>query len=247
MVNPDAELNRLRWMLQATGKWESGQVEQVIDEASAEINELILDVIESAVAEAIDYAAEIGAEEFIEEIDVVPVGGFYQVSTITGRTDYSTDERKMLPDLLRDAPTNPETGIKSRVIPIGNAGGAKVYGDIFSVLQDRQRKISEARMALIDNDLNNRSERAAAVAARFRDVLARNLAAARPRRKFENKTIQNPEFRTASSNQDPDTQWVYPAKEMDLTGYLMDLNKQVEQSMTEGILFVIDAYYKEFS
>jgi hypothetical protein len=246
MINPDAELDRLRWRLQDSG-WEYSEIETIVDEASGDVNELILDIVSNAVAEATDYAQDLGADDFIEEMDVQEAHGFFRISTISGKTDYSTPERQMLLDLLRNAKENPETGIKSRVIPVGAGSGKnKVMGDIFSVMKDRQAKIDQARSALIDNNMNNRSERAVAMASRFRDILGRNLADKRTEQK-----VQTPKkditFRTVSSEQNPAEDWVYPAKEMDLTGYLMDLNKRMEDSMVGVIPRLIDTYIEEYS
>ena len=64
MVNPDAELHRLRYTLSNSG-WSIGEIDQIVDEASRDVNELILDIVSNAVAQATDYAQDIGAEEFM--------------------------------------------------------------------------------------------------------------------------------------------------------------------------------------
>lgn len=243
MATPDSELYRLRHSLYGSG-WEMGEIEQILDQASKDVNELILDVVENAVAEAIDYAQDLGAEEFISEIDIQESGGFFEIRTISGKTDYSTPAREMLDDLLRDAPVNPNTGNKTKVIPMGGKS-KKLYGDIFSVMQDRQKKIQEARKSLIENNLDKRSARATSMAHDFRSILQRNLASRQ--RVTQVKDVESPaKFRTASSTQDSSESWVYPAKEMDMTGYLMDLNSRITTTLDSAVTQLIDSYVEEY-
>jgi hypothetical protein len=53
-------------------------------------------------------------------------------------------------------------------------------------------------------------------------------------------------FRTASSEQDPETDWVYPAKELDLTGYIMDLNSRMSDTMSDVVPKLIETYIEEY-
>ena len=245
MINPDAELNRLRWRLQDAG-WDYREIDDIVDDASNDINELILDIVSNGVAEATDYAQDIGAEEFIEEMDIEEAHGFFRIGTISGKLDYSTPKRQMLQDLLQGAEENPETGIKSKVIPVGSSSKSKVPGDIFSVMQERQARIDEARATLISNNLDKRSARANVMASRFRDILKQNLVSKRRDQEVRVPT-KDIEFRTVSSEQDPETQWVYPAKELDLTGYIMDLNQRMADTMMDVVPRLIDAYVEEYS
>lgn len=240
---PDAELNRLRSSLYGYG-WEAQEIDQIIDQASSDVNLLILDVVENAVADAVDYAQQLGAEDFIDQIDIQESGGYYRVWTINGVTDFSTPEREMLPDLLKNAPENPNTGNKNKVIPVGSKKITQ-FGDIFSVMQDRQRQLDEARASLLQSNKDNRSVRANQVATQFRSILHRNLKAKKAERQINEQSGER-KFRTASSKQDPSESWVYPAKDMNMLPYLMDLNARIVNTLDYAITELINSYIIEY-
>jgi hypothetical protein len=235
-MTPDSELHRLRGVLY-NSDWEIDEIEEIMDQASKDVNEMILDIVENAVAEAVDYAQELGAEKFIEDIDIIEGGGYFRISTVSGITDYSTPKRQMLPSLLK--------GQESRVIPVGGKKET-IYGDIFSVMKDRQKQIDEARASLIENNLDRRSNRANQLAGQFKSILQRNLVAKRTERKVNISSSQDIEFRTASIKQDPDESWVYPAKELDMTGFLMDLNSRMITILDSAVSDLIDNYIKAY-
>jgi hypothetical protein len=247
MINPDAEVNRLRSYL-SQRDWYQTEIDEICDLCHNDINEIMLDIISNAVAEATDYAIELGAEEFIEDLDVVEIGGGYMIGTRSGKTDYSVPERKMLPDLVKNGEVS-EDGDRYKVIPVGKDSGTHQPRDIFSVLQQRDRVLQDARKTLNQQSLDNRSERAQRIAGQWRCIIAekmKQVADAKP------KTIESPinkrvDFRTASEKQDPDTTWVIPAKEMDMTGYLMDMNKRIQDNIYQSVMFIVESYEKEFA
>jgi hypothetical protein len=109
--------------------------------------------------------------------------------------------------------------------------------------------LQDARKTLNQQSLDNRSERAQRIAGQWRGIIAekmKQVADAKP------KTIESPinkrvDFRTASEKQDPDTTWVIPAKEMDMTGYLMDMNKRIQDNIYQSVMFIVESYEKEFA
>ncbi len=244
MINPDAELNRLRWRLHDLG-WSTLDVDAIITQAESDIDQIIVDIVSDSVAKATDYAIDLGAEEFIEDMQLEEFSGFYRITTITGRTDFSQPEKKMLPHLLQNAETNPETGIRSKVIPVGGKSSKK---DIFSVMRSRQSEITAKREELILNAA--RSDRANMMAARFRDIVDSSLAARRQEKqsRLTSNTGQSEiEFRTASSTQDPENSWVIPAKEMDMTGFLMSLNAEMQEALNYAVPRLINIYIENYS
>jgi len=266
MINPDAEINKLRSFLGQRG-WMQSEIDEICDLAANDINEAVLDIVSNAIAEITDYAIDIGAEEFIEDIDIIDTGSGYMISTISGKTDYSLPEMKMLPDLVKNGEVSAD-GSRYRVIPIGGrssgnrddsaresistVGRNKFEGrqarDIFTILQQKDNALQQARRDINQNALNNRSERAQALASHWRDII--KSKAQQHTSSVQSKRTEraaNPEFRTASEKQDPQTQWVIPAKEMDMTGYIMDMNKQIHDGIYESVMFIISSYEKEFA
>jgi hypothetical protein len=246
MINPDAEVNRLRSYL-SQRSWMPSEIDEICDLASNDINEIILDIVSNAVAEATDYAIELGAEDFVEDLDVLEIGGGFMIGTRSGKTDYSTPEIKMLPDLVKNGDIS-EDGNRYKVIPIGKESTARQPRDIFSVLRSRDSMLQEARRNLNQQALDKRSARAQQMAGHWRDIVARKMqervAVVKPK---ETTTIKKPEFKTASEKQDPETQWVIPAKEMDMTGFLMDINKRIQDSIYSSVMYIVDSYEKEFA
>lgn len=246
MINPDAEINRLRSYL-GQKNWMPSEIEEILDLASRDMNEILLDIISNAVAEATDYAVDIGAEEFVEDLDVIETGGSFMISTRSGKTDYSIPERKMLNDLVKNGKTAAD-GSKYKVIPVGKEDTTRQPRDIFTMLRQKESILQEARRSLNEQALDKRSVRAQHMAGHFRNVISRKLeervASVQPKKVTTTKQV---EFRTASSNQDPNTSWVIPAKELDLTGYLMDMNKRVQDSIYSSVMLIVESYEKEFS
>lgn len=266
MINPDAEINRLRSFLGQRG-WMQSEIDEICDLAANDINEVILDIVSNAIAEITDYAIDIGAEEFIEDIDIIDTGSGYMISTISGKTDYSIREMRMLPDLVKNGEVSAD-GDRYRVIPIGGRSSGnrddsaresistvehnKFEGrqarDIFAILQQKDSVLQQARRNINQNALNNRSERAQKLANHWKDIIknkAQQRAISVQSKRAERAA--NPEFRTASEKQDPQTQWVIPAKEMDMTGYIMDTNKRIQDDIYESVTLVISSYEKEFA
>lgn len=246
MINADAEISRLRTYLLDRG-WYDTEIEDICDLASRDINEVILEVVSNAVAEATEHAEELGAEEFIEEMDVVEVGNSFMITTLSGKTDFSIPERKMLPDLVKNGEIS-EDGNRYKVIPVGKKKEISRPMNIFSDLQQKQQAQQEARRSLLESNMDMRSARAQHMAGHFKQVISRRLNDIHSRRisKVEEKS-DDIQFRTASEKQDPNTQWVIPAVKMDMTGYLMDMNRRIDDTIRDSVIYIIDSYKEEFS
>lgn len=245
-MNPDFELMRLKNYL-SSKNWAPAEIDSIMDVAARDINEVILDIIAETVAEATDYAASIGAEEFIEELDVAEVGGSFMILTRSGKTDFSIPELKMLPHLLKNAKEG-ENG-KYKVIPVGSKKTSYRNRDIFSVLRQRDSMIKEARASLIESNLDKRSARAQQMASTWRTTMATRIQErlSMIKREAVVEPSQQVEFRTASEKQDPETSWVIPARDMDMTGYLMDLNKSMQDLMSRACTQIVEASEREFA
>jgi hypothetical protein len=240
MLNPDFELDRLRWSLQNKG-WESDEIDQVVDLASEEINNVILDVISNASATAIDHAEIIGAQEFLQDIDIQQEGFMYFIKTKSGKTDYSIQRTENLPNLLKNGKPTKDGG-KYKIIPMREH--KPVIGrSSFETVMNQQRIIDASRAALLDSNKDSRSARANQMADQFRQGLARTVGA---RQKEHAKEVGPPSFRTASSNQDPRSQWVIPEIDRDMTQYLLDLNDRIKDTVESSITTIITFYQQEY-
>lgn len=241
MINPDLELDRLRWNLQ-NKNWEPQEIDSIVDMAAEEINNTILDVVSNASATAISHAEMIGAQDFIFDVDIVQEGSMYFIRTKSGKTDFSIPRTENLPNLLKNGKPTKDGG-KYKIIPMREKK-PKIGLSSFDTMAEQQRQIDAARGAIIENNRNNRSARANAMADQFRQGLAKNIAA---RQKVHAEETGPVQFRTASSKQDPTTQWVIPEIDRDMTQYLVDLNDRIKEVVTESVLTIIKFYETEYS
>lgn len=239
MINPDFELNRLRWSLH-NKQWLPEEVDQIIDTATQEIDNIILDVISNASADAISYAETIGAEEFIADIDIVQEGSLYFVRTRSGKTDYSIPRIENLPNLLRNGKMSKDGSIY-KVIPMRDKV-AKNLTSSFQMQLQQQSQIDAARDTIVEANKNNRSIRANTMADQFRQNLAKTIGS----RKKDDVRGPVSSFRTVSSKQDPKSDWVIPEKERDMTQYLLELNDRIKDSVEGAVITIINFYQQEY-
>lgn len=247
MLNPDAEINRLRSHLMMK-QIDMADVDQVCDAASQDVNSAILTIVSEAMVEAAEYAAEIGADEFIDDVDVAEIGGSYNIITRSGQTNYSQPEIKNLPNLLKNAKTA-EDGSRYKVIPLDDNNEKRVGNSIFEDQRALQSKIQAARDAVASNLRIGQSPRTNQMTERFREMVKQNLPA---RKSFysldrvKQNSTQKPRFATASSKQDPETSWVIPARDLDMTGYLMDINSRMQQDIFDTVNTIVREYERLF-
>jgi len=234
------DIERLRFAL-SRNQVPNIEIQYICDNATGEINEALLSIVSGAVGEALDYAVNIGADGFIDDVQILPdSNGLYQISTHSGIMDYSKDKEEMLPHLLKNAKTA-QDGSRYKVIPIPQKD-TKVEHSMFSVLQSRQDAQDDARAALRDRVNNKR--------AGITDVLQANLAkqasAANTVRSTSHVKSGTVEFRTASDKQDASKAWVIPEKEADMSEYVQDLNRRILDQARDVIKSVVDSYYSSY-
>lgn len=235
-MNPDLEIERLRWTLSDRG-WEPSETDTICDMASNDINNIILDVISNATSTAITHAESIGALSFINDIDIIQEGWIYIISTKSGNMDYSVSGRKNLPNLLKNAKTAKD-GSRYKVIPIKDK---KIGTSSFDVAREMQRDVDAARAELMQSK-DGRSARASSMIESFRKNIGKssiNLSEA-------NSIGITTGFRTASSKQDADSQWVVPDIDRDMTTYIANLNNNIRSTIYDAVSTIIESYEEEY-
>lgn len=237
MLNPDLEINRLRWTLQDRG-FNPIDVDVICRSASNEITDSILDIVAGASSEAVSYAESIGATNFFADIDVVPDGYSFAIKTRSGNTDYSIDHRENLANLLKSGKTAPD-GSKYKVIPIKDK--PKMGTSTFVNMRDQNKAAQAARQALKDKQATV-SERAHLIANQMRQSMSTTIA---ERKKQD--TGGTTHFKTASSKQDASKDWVIPEINRDMTQYLQELNDNIKISINDMIEYTVNRYSQEYS
>jgi len=189
--------------------------------------------------EAVDYAASIGASDFIDDVYVVNNGSYFAISTRSGITDFSRDRKAMLPDLLRNAKTSKD-GNRYKVIPIRDKP-SKVVTSSADFAKQQQQALDAARNAIRQN--GGRRVRPNDAIDQFRSGLKKTNS----KNTVQDSTTGVPDFKTASSKQNPSEKWVIPEKDMDMTVFLLELNSRLARSIEESVTMIIDSYIGEFS
>lgn len=229
------ELERLRFSLSNIGL-PTTDIQNIYDAANGDINEVLLDIVSNAANQAIDYALEIGANEFMDDIQVLPdASGYYSISTHSGITDYSRSAQEMLPHLLKNAKTSND-GHRYKVIPIRKKD-SQVQQSMFSALQARQDNIDEARMAI------RAQSRKSGIADLLNTNLSKQASIAKAAKRVDSGRTGEVEFRTASDRQDPHNSWVIPGKKIDMTEYIQELNRRIADAANSAVNDIIDSYY----
>ena len=233
-------ISRLRSELSLNGL-SSLESQYICDEAEDRINEAVLSIVSNAVNSAIDYAVNIGANDFVEDVQIVPdSNGLYQISTHSGMLDYSKPEQQMLSKLLSNADTSAD-GHRYKVIPIPQKD-TRVEQSMFSMLQNRQDSIDNSRAALREQAKNRKTD----IGSALKESIAQQAAAVRATREAAKTKTGPVEFRTASDRQDPLKAWVIPEKEADMTDYIQDANKSIIDQSNQAISEIMDSYYSSY-
>lgn len=241
MINPDTELDRLRWNL--SGKaWTETEIDEIIGLVSEDINNVILDAVSNATSQAITHAEAIGAQDFIDDIDVIQEGSLYVITTKSGITDFTVQRVENLPNLLKNG-KDMKGGGKYKVIPIREKR-SRMGTSTFESMAQQDRDKQSARTALADDASSNRSARATTMAQQFRQNLAKTIES---RKKALPQEVGTPQFRTATSNQDPKKDWVIPEIDRDMTQYLIDLNDRIRDTVQESVTTIISFYQQEYA
>lgn len=219
MINPDLEIQKLRNTLSSTNIVNRWQIDTICDSISRKIDEQTQAIVMAAIHQAVAYATDIGADRFIDEVKVVPVGNTFKIITISGDLDFSQDAIQNLPNLLK--------GRDSRVIPITDTKTIRKTNlmDMISSVNKSVEKYSQTSLT-VDSSPNCFD-------------LTKNLVSQMNARKIllqkTKQQIGQTRFRTASKNQDPNVSWVIPKRNLDMTDFINNLNADMESQIDEVI------------
>jgi len=251
MTNPTLELNGLRDSLLAQARSDAGfigsvvvnlrqaliiknksadRIDEIVYQAEHDLNIAIVDIVTDNLQQVQQLAIEYGIDDFVENVHIQANGGSFDIAITGGKTDFSTPAVEMLPSLLRAGKTSKD-GSVYRVIPLPTVREYKTRS--LSNVDAMQSRAAEVKKERIDH---NRSLDAGR--------MARNLAASAPRAQMnvEITPAVGKEFRTATSKQDQTTQWVRPARDINITNELMDINSRMDAQIRNVTQSIIHRY-----
>lgn len=210
---------------------DSQTIDSMVKDATEELHGIVNDIVESAVREAEDYGSSIGAEEFLAQIKLNVNSGYLEISTDSGMTDFSQPAYPMLPWLLKNAKVSKD-GTRYAVIPVGGSSSS-------SKPRPQARDISAGL-----NAMSQGSSSSSAMAEEMANAFRLGSSSSITERQRSAST-EKPEFRTASSKQDPTKQWVLPPKSLDMTGTLMTINATIRSEIDKACNDLTAKYEKE--
>lgn len=250
-MNPTVELYGLRDSLIAQARSESGwirgsiltlrkalkmknksddRIYELVYQAENDLNIAILDIVTNSIQEVQQLAIEYGIDDFVENIHVQAVNGSFEVAITGGKTDFSTPREEMLPGLLRTGKTSKD-GSVYKVIPLPTIREFKTRS--LSNVDAMQARAAEIKRERIDR---NRS----LDAGRMTKALSASSSSA-----SLDVTVTpavGKEFRTATSKQDQTTQWVRPARDINVADDIMDINSRMSSQINDVTASIIHRY-----
>jgi hypothetical protein len=250
MLDAQTEIQRLRQSLKFKG-FSDDMADAICDEASRDIGRVSSDILADAMNEAVNVGGDVMSVDFIEDIRAVRSGGSFEIITDSGKTDYSEPPFPMLPRLLKNAKVAWD-GSLYKVIPIKSKDSNELLNESVAVTLDAaHRSINEARRAAkIERDaLKDTGAKLSSM-----DPMANptTLASMQSLNKARSKNIGKVDkkknsgatinFRTASSKQDPNTQWVHPGRNVDVSSPLNSINTRMQESIDNAIRDIIRQY-----
>lgn len=237
MIDPKFELERLRQTLLIKG-YASDYIESAYAQASREISNAINDSIASALDEATQAGISVDADEFVSELRTIYIGNSFEITTDSGRTDFSEPPFPMMASLLKN-PKVAKDGTLYKVIPVG--GRNTTSSNAVSSLFDAQQNIALSRQQASAGTQND----PIASGLQFSGSFAAMKSANRNKlvkSKIKEKNSKGVNFRTVTNKQNPSTQWVQPAKDKDMTSTLDSINAKLRVDIEQSVMGIIQDY-----
>lgn len=243
MLNAQHEIERLMQHLRMRNISEQAALD-ICNEASRDISDAIFDAVTDAMNEAVNAGGDIMSIDFIDELRVSRFGGSFEITTDSGRTDFSEPPFPMLPKLLKNAKIAKD-GSQYKVIPMKSKNSDS--HDMAVTTEAAIQNINNARvLAKKEKEMTSSKSATLADVMQGSDMLTsiQSINNARQKHKAIKSNGSNGaiEFRTASSKQDPNTQWVNPGKKIDMSETIRNINNNMQAQIDNIISSVISRY-----
>jgi hypothetical protein len=242
MIDANSEISRLRQSLRFKNLSET-IIDSICDDVAAEISDITTDLLASAMSEAVEAGQ---STEFVEDIKSIRSGSTFNIVTQSGKTDYSEAPFPMLPKMLQNAKIAKD-GSLYKVIPLKQKTDAPGRTQIFS--EQALRDIENARKMAKSNRTNDNRGSSSPNAMKGMDTMSAMQVISKSRQKTEKTSsanVQQVNFRTVSSKQDPNTQWMHPGKKEDMGPTLRNINANLHDAIDSAIMEVIRKFEGEY-
>lgn len=190
-----------------------------IDEIVASAEQEIAESLQNRLDQGLESAVQAGVEKDSADFinDLRPRADAFIIDTSSGNTDFSDPPFPMLDRLLTgNVKTMKDGSGVYKVIPVGEPSN-KPKPSIHTNIFDAQK----AMMAQRHESANKQ----------FRDISPKGSKA---------------QFRTVTSKQDRNTQWVLPAREKEFSQELGDINDELREDRDQIILDIVNSYMEKY-
>lgn len=235
MLDANAEIMRLRQRLRFKNISESA-IDSICDEAAAEISNTTSDLLADAMNEAVNAGGDAMSLDFIDEIRAIRSGPSFQITTDSGHMDFSEAPFPMLPSLLKNAKVAKD-GSLYKVIPIKQKSPSNQNQKVAKTTEAAMQNINNSRKAAKAELGNENRVHSSPDAMKGMSTVAamQEINKQRSANKKEKSFEPTINFRTASSKQDPNTQWVHPGRKVDMSSALTNINANLQDSIDRAI------------
>ena len=235
-MDANFEIQKLKLRLRSAGYTDS-EVDSICDGVASEISSKMADAVAEALSEAEALGLEKKAYDFIAELTAIRTGNTFIIGTDSGRTDYSEPPFPMLSRLLKN-PKVAKDGSLYKRIPMGKKRSATSSDQ---VQQDRQVMLEVAKNNFAGKQTNS-THTPDITGATSSYVNSYDDLRYKTDRNKSNQVKEDVTFKTASSKQNPQTQWVLPPKEQNMAGIIMNINANLQNALEEIVRQAIDKY-----
>lgn len=240
-----SQLNSLMEHLVRAG-YDRTDAADLVAEASRIISDRIADAVAAAVSEAEQAAVDKGATDFLAELGVGMVGNDIMIKTDSGRTDFSEPPFPMLSRLLRGGKIAKDGSIYKRIpIPQNKQPSdtkQKMAQSVMAASQQRQVQLDAAKAAIEEENSGGWASLPDPLnaAQSFGDMYRASRGVRKTSKAEGRKKATGPvDIRTASSKQNPASQWVLPPKDYDMTATLGSINSDLRSTIEQIVSSVI--------
>lgn len=216
----DNKLNQVRTRLINSGVSQS-VADSIIESIVSSVQDVVVNSLESGLSSAQQSAEQMRAKGFLSEIQIRPTHAGLEITTSSGNHDFSKPDFPMLDRLLAKGRVSKDGSIY-KTIPIGGSKSTKTetvrdLGTVSaSISADKQRPRSLTEMVTnIANSFGMGS----------RSVIKQDSGS----------QISQVQFRTASSKQDRNKDWVIPGFQADMGPVLNEINAIMAMDLEKAL------------
>jgi hypothetical protein len=241
MIDAGHELDNLKSALIMSGLSEREAL-NICSMASSDIQGAVIDIVSDALQDVVSGSESVHSRDFVNEVMAIRDGNLFKITTTSGRSDFSEPPFPMLPKLLTNAKVSKD-GSRYKKIPMrenlsNNNFNKTIESAILQINKQREQlKVEKENRRDNQRTLSDPMDSIGQIRASESTGESKTFNT--------NKSVAT-QFRTASDKQDPNTKWVRPAKQADMSDALDRVNNNIQDQIDRAISQIISNYKGSF-